>query len=328
MKSIICKLGDKIVYCKQTYLKNVKYNNQLISMKSIDSFSLSSKVKNYLHNNIRESVIGAIVNKKIPEEYYDNCDTWSNMRENINIYLTNLSHYKDSSTSSTIELVHKGGRKYNYDFETILSINNIVIYDKIEFKYNCDTMTKSPQIVSPMKMSKYLSQNFEEYYYDHYLIKLFDFVNLIPPCKKTYINQIHGTKPLCLQTLQELYYSGCSKSIHYNENNIQAIEFYNFSKKISKEAFKTFIQQTDLDISKLSKYLIKSQEKKNYMLYKNSKFFFETINQETFNIISYTKNENKSRYECLTESGLTLNVLLRWKNGNGITFPCFQISIK
>jgi len=42
--------------------------------------------------------------------------------------------------------------------------------------------------------------------------------------------------------------------------------------------------------------------------------------------LSYKKMKNY--YECKTESGYKLKVLLRWKNGNGIAYPAFQISIK
>ena len=45
-----------------------------------------------------------------------------------------------------------------------------------------------------------------------------------------------------------------------------------------------------------------------------------------FTIASCVKNPAKSRYDCVTQSGKKIRVLLRWKNGNGIAFPAFQIS--
>lgn len=44
-----------------------------------------------------------------------------------------------------------------------------------------------------------------------------------------------------------------------------------------------------------------------------------------FQITSVKKESELSRYQCKTKMGLTLNILLRWKNGNGIAYPAFQI---
>jgi len=52
----------------------------------------------------------------------------------------------------------------------------------------------------------------------------------------------------------------------------------------------------------------------------------QRVDPADYNIVSCVKNPAKSRYECETQSGKKINVLLRWKNGNGIAFPAFQIS--
>ena len=36
--------------------------------------------------------------------------------------------------------------------------------------------------------------------------------------------------------------------------------------------------------------------------------------------------KNKNRFICETKSGKKMYILLRWKNGNGVAFPAFQIS--
>ena len=54
-------------------------------------------------------------------------------------------------------------------------------------------------------------------------------------------------------------------------------------------------------------------------------FIKEEVDLNQFKIISYKKNPKLYRYEALTKSGIKLHILLRWKNGNGIAFPAFQI---
>ena len=62
------------------------------------------------------------------------------------------------------------------------------------------------------------------------------------------------------------------------------------------------------------------------MLYKDGKINLETINLDDYIITEIIKDPNKNRYIAKTKSGKHLKILLRWKNGNGIAFPSFQIS--
>jgi hypothetical protein len=126
-------------------------------------------------------------------------------------------------------------------------------------------------------------------------------------------------------TAQLLYYQGCKQSSKYNSSE-QAIKFYQTCNEVSKNCIKNFIEITDLNIDKLNQYLIKSQDKKNYLLYKNGEFHIQVSNNDDYTIDDYSKNPQKSRYEATTKSNKKINILLRWKNGNGIAYPAFQIS--
>lgn len=84
---------------------------------------------------------------------------------------------------------------------------------------------------------------------------------------------------------------------------------------------------------KLTQYLRESQDGKTYMLFQPAAsaaagpvITLQRVDPADYNIVSCVKNPAKSRYECETQSGKKINVLLRWKNGNGIAFPAFQIS--
>jgi hypothetical protein len=166
-----------------------------------------------------------------------------------------------------------------------------------------------------MKPSKYLSASFEDYIYNNYLISLLNKYNLNIPNKKYYDKEIHSNNPKCLNEIQEKYYRGCLSSSKYS-GNIEDIEFYKEANKYSQESIIEFIKNTELDIIKLSDYLKKTQENKIYK---------ETIDNDNFEIVSYEKRKNY--YLALTKTGIYLKILLRWKNGNLIAFPAFQISI-
>jgi len=81
-----------------------------------------------------------------------------------------------------------------------------------------------------------------------------------------------------------------------------------------------------MNIKMLTEYLLETQKNKYYMFYKNNNIYLETVNQDNYIITSYIKDPDKQRYMATTKSGNILKILLRWKNGNGIAFPSFQIS--
>ena len=62
------------------------------------------------------------------------------------------------------------------------------------------------------------------------------------------------------------------------------------------------------------------------MLYIDNSFVKQIVNSSDYTLLSVIKHPYKFKYECISVSGKKINVLLRWKNGNGIAFPAFQIS--
>jgi len=323
----ICKeikiIQNFIRKCNYIYknLPSLNYNKTIITYYSLNSFNISKKNNNDKNNKIRENIIGAIINNKIIDEFYKYSLRWNIMKKNIYDYIEMLIKAKNFEIS-TIECIHKGGRNYHYDFTIIINKN---INFNIELKFNSDNINDTPQFVSPMKPSQYLTNNYEEYYYDNYLTKLSKLYNLELPDKIEYLNSIHSTNPICIKEYQNKYYNGCSSSSKYSGNK-EDIEFYNYTKKISKESIETFIENNELNIIKLSNYLKNTQKDKFYMLYKNNKFYLENINTDNYEIIKYIKKPNKSLYIARTKTNNNINILLRWKNGNGIAYPAFQIS--
>ena len=87
------------------------------------------------------------------------------------------------------------------------------------------------------------------------------------------------------------------------------------------------MSNVELDTQKLSSYLLESQKNKHYMMYSKNCFHYQTPNMYDYVIHSYIVHQkNKNRFICETKSGKKMYILLRWKNGNGVAFPAFQIS--
>jgi hypothetical protein len=126
-----------------------------------------------------------------------------------------------------------------------------------------------------------------------------------------------------MKMYQTAYYNGCKTSSKYNGKQ-RDIEFYTLANKLSAESIMRFIARTELNIDILNEYLSSSQKNKIYMLYKNGKFHKQTVDDSKYKIKSYTKHKNM--FIAKTQDGKDIKILLRWKNGNGIAFPAFQIS--
>jgi hypothetical protein len=294
----------------QEFIYEKDNNNVVINYTDIDSFIKSKKIDNDKNNKLRENIIGSIINNKVPDYYYENSIKWKNMRDEIHEYILKLAENNEIISIENVSCSHKGGRGNHYDF--IIILNKINKF-KVELKFNCSNISDAPQFVSPMKPSQYLSNSYEDYYYDNYLTKLSELYNLEIPDKITYLKEIHSNEPKCMMAYKEKY---------KNEE-----KFYIDANKFSKESIYNFIQMSELNIKKLSEYLLLSQSDKFYMMYTDDeKFKFQKINPNNYKIVNYIKNPKLSRYEAITETGIKLKILLRWKNGNGIAFPAFQIS--
>ena len=106
----------------------------------------------------------------------------------------------------------------------------------------------------------------------------------------------------------------------------KAIEFYKYANQIDNQSRCKFIETNELKLVELTNYLCNSQMNKIYMLFYNYNFYKENVNLDDYRLISYKKEPTKYRFKVNSKSGKQINVLLRWKNGNGIAFPAFQIS--
>jgi hypothetical protein len=307
-----------------TTFKSFNYNKQVIDVKSINTFNtfnISSRGDNDRSNKTREHIIGAIINNKVPENYFV-LEKWLAIKNNVIEYINSLT----SQPCVKVECLHKAGRKNNYDFLIKIYYEEQKYEEfKVEFKFNAACLNETPQFVSPMKPSQYLNNSYEEFYYENYLTKLATMGNLDLPSKEDYLKQIHSDKPKCVKKYQEFYYNGCSGSSKFTGKQ-EHINFYNYAKELSNTSITEFINNSELNITMLSNYLQSTQLDKIYMLYTNNSLIKQTINMDDYTLISVIKQPDKYRYECTSKSGKKIKVLLRWKNGNGIAFPAFQLS--
>lgn len=264
------------------------------------------KCDNDLYNSKREAVIMGIGNKTLinysPE-----------LEKQIELFTEKLRNKYNIPKTASLEWRNKGGRGNKFDFLIIFTWGDMKKEVKVEFKHNTITIENAPQFFSPGKPSQYMDNCFEDYFFDNGLKKIAKKFNLELPDKNLYIKTNTTNKVECLKEYKELY----------DRNS----EFRNFCKNIDHIFIEKFIKITNLNINKLSKKILEDQMDKNYMCYKDGIIYHREQDPNLF-IIEEVIGKTRNSFICKTRGGMTLNVMLRFKNGLGLQFPGFQISRK
>ncbi len=305
---------------------SVEYQNLYEDIEAFN-MDLIEKSQNDDMNKKRENIVEMIINNAVPEELYQNSVKWASMRISVWAYVEKvLAHAGITASKEKIKCATKAGRGHNFDFSlTVVDIAGRRHDLKLELKFNATTISDAPQFVSPMKPSQYMSNSYEEFFYENYLWKLTELAGICLPDKALYLKQVHGNKPQCIKEIQDKYYAGCKSSSKFT-GDADDLAFYNKANELSKESIAAFLSNNELNIVKLGEYLKVSQQGKYYMMFKNDEYHMETVDMDEYELVNVVSEPSKSRYIVTTKTGRQLKVLLRWKNGNGIAYPAFQIS--
>lgn len=290
-------------------LEPIVYNGNTLNYKSCHAFTISTKDKNDSFNKERENVIVCILNNKIPMDYYKYSFIWGKLRQQLLLWVIKSCKEHNIYKINSIECITAAGRSNHNDFN--LKINDHII--KVEFKFNAVCVNEAPQFCSPMNPSQFLDRSFSEYFYDNHLPSISNYGNIELPNKEEYLRTINSNIVPCMSKYKAKY-------------DTDAV-FNKYCKRIDKSAIKQFISMANIDIVKLSNYLVKSQDKKEYMLYKDGECYYEKLDEGLFKIKEIIGRQN-TNFIAITESGMKLEIKLRFKNGCGLQFPAFQIKRK
>jgi hypothetical protein len=97
---------------------------------------------------------------------------------------------------------------------------------------------------------------------------------------------------------------------------------------IAKKSIAEYLQTVNVNLEILTKEFQQTQEDKNFVCYKNGKFYLDVFNP--LELLATRSIEIKNGNTLVIESGLPTtqhHLLLRWKNHNGILFPAWQIKL-
>lgn len=311
-------------------------SNQLVKVNG------GGRGKNHINNKSREDIVLFLIQKQcqgkpdpkitqklhkiienplFPEVYGRFEDGLKNCLDFKNLFQKHLDYKAEG----------RGGRKYHYDFyitgtekENPKKIQEEI---KLEFKYGAKTISNCPQWVSPHQPSRYFNMSFEEFHYHNYLPQIMKLLDVEMPSLSTYLSEIHQPEPPCMKLAQAKYYLGAKESSRFS-GKTHDIKCYQEVKKLSKSSISQFLSKASLQIDILNKYLQESQENKTYLLWDNDEKRFHVekpcMDDYTIQTLDNTPWRGHS-IRGKTISGHRIQIMLRWKNGNGIAYPAFQI---
>lgn len=267
---------------------------------------------------------------QVPRFVFEN-PAWNNLYLETERYVfTNIPEGYEKDNLISLESKKFGGRGKNYDFSIIYGVNGMPEHIRdIEFKFNVTEVEGCPQFHSPVEPDKYIISEvpFTKFHYDNYLWIYESFMDINKPSYEDYKDDMkfnNKPKDPLLRECQKKYYAGSKGSSQFTDTK-EDTAFYQNSKDISEESFKNYFNICELDHRALTKEWLSKQKNKEYMLLKNGKLHYQKIDEDSYKIVSVEKK--CPMFICTTKNGKTLNVLFRWKNGNGIAFPAFQVKL-
>ena len=297
--------------------KNVAKAIPSIKIEDINMFYDTKQLKkdNDKNNKIRESILLHIGNNKIPEEWFSN-EKWSKLKESfINITKSLIS---DDYDHITVE--QKAGRNFNYDFiiNFIDKSDKLIVSRNVEFKYNCESITKCPQFLNRASKEFVKSYCYAEFFYDNYIKEICVLADIPEEeiiDKATYMKYIHNMK--------------CDidffKKLRNKEKEIKKAKKEVVDRSIYE--YLLYFANIEIDIEAINTYLSERQSDKHYILYKNGIFYKDYIKKEELTLLSVKEIKNNNTIVFNTESNSTIEMLLRWKNYAGVLYTGWQVKL-
>lgn len=283
-------------------------------------YNTSSRGRNDKSNRLREDILCAIGGGV--HEYDHLVPKWRRWDPLVISYLTFIHSYCQSFCPEFIydhRLYKTAGRKYNYDFELKIwnKKKDLIKTFQIEFKFNCSSIFKLPQVLQ-VRENLLINNNVPSYasfFFDFYIRHQF------PHCsKQSYLKYVYQSNYDKLPIFRTMYDN--EKQDQYQRSKRIAV------KNSIAEYLKTYADRL-FDAQRLTHTLKKTQSKL-FMLYHKGSFVGEKFTEQQLTIRQSKPmliTHNSLLYETLCNTTY-IHMLLRWKNHQGVLYPCWQISIR
>jgi hypothetical protein len=251
---------------------------------------------------------------------------WTTIRDG----LRNALHPLCGQPYTTIQIAHKGGMSFNYDFlVTYCDLTNTPIHSvKVEFKNNNSDVKNLVQFLelydkdckTTFGMFEY---SYAEYYYDHFLDKYLAFDTASVSASAS---DLKPDKPTYLQHVSDIKYKHPFFRKLY-ENKDQNKKQKN---RLVDESRAQFLSEYahHFRFEQIAKKIQESQTNKIFLLWDKNAFHVQHIDVEKIAILGIKPNSvNKLYFDVEVENLIyDIRIRLNWGNNNGIANPRWKFS--
>ena len=267
---------------------------------------------NDANNKKRETILAGLFNGQYQDFLAD--DRWSTLKTKFRHALEEIGQSAGLLEPYDITLQQKGGRGYNYDF--LVTINGREF--RIEFKFGGTSVTNIPEYFNPAADKPFHPVLYARYFYHNYLPEIVALKPDLPlPTEEVYMANIHknSSKNAFFIKLKEA------------ENDRV---FYEQKSAIVKRSITAFLTdyRSITNFAAITAEFQRSQENKWFLLYSGT-FHHDQIHPDEL-IVDGPADIRNGNLLVLNakQPGTSHEMLLRWKNHQGILYPAWQISMK
>ena len=299
-----------------------------IVVKDIQVFTESSKGKgrtsNDSNNSLRETILGDLLGNKYvlfmndPEFGHSWTELQTKWRNALHTLATKCGH----EGFDHIDVVKRGGRKYNWDIDVIYVYNDgSKKVERVEFKFGGSSVNTLPEFFNPAANKPFHQTTYAEFFHTYYLQNILDLYGLSDkPSLDQYKKYVHQNNCKKLPMFAQL------KALTSDaERNVQREAI---SHRSIHEYLELVMPSTNLSV--ITDELRRSQEGKHFLIYNNGTgdFSYDSIHSDELTMNSVVGISNKNTLVLQTMCPTTqIRMLLRWKNYQCILYPAWQISM-
>lgn len=282
-------------------------------------FEKNERSKNDETNRKRERILAIISNP--PAEFLNDIEYgnyWTHLMNEFRNVIDAIGkrYIQQSFDNYSIEM--KGGVNNHIDY--IVSFNNgqdLIQRVKLEFKNGGKNICQLPQFLSLPSNKKILDCiDYVEYYYNYLdsYIATDSGITIEKPPLNVYLKYVSRYSSDCHEFLKQI-----DDQKHVNKHSKNAIIEASIRDYLIQYSGKTKIEL-------ISEIIRETQKDKIFILWEGGKFNIDTIVEECMDITGIKMVTNNTI--VLAGKGVNFNLYLRWRNGNGILNPMWQIAMR
>jgi hypothetical protein len=278
---------------------------------------------NDIYNDMREYILSHILSDKF-KEYFDDSEygsKWNLLKISWKECLDTLFTSTCKKEYDSINIIKKGGRKNNYDFNIEYLLNKKVIHtiSNIEFKNGASSISGTPQFLNSPANKPFLL-GYPEWFYDNYV------------CKEDPWTRFKDTRPSKEQYMKDIYKDKSKNKFFIKlKEEEKDKEYYKLKQVKTAESIKIWLNENykNLNLKEVTKEFIRTQNGKIFILWDKDTFNIDTFDQPELSVKTIVGINRDNSILVNSESNkIQYKMLLRWKNQLGVLYPAWQISMK